>query len=176
MESADVNWTWLRYWHSSIEGCTSLSFKILEIRQKKGRQFLEAIWSIVFVKMWKIWEHTSISSSEIKSRKNNAWPRFMHPVHSPFNQQWSVYKVFLIGMKCSIRSEFINVINSCWKSSPLWFWWRVININHMLFSFAIASFHSWGLEWRHLHTKTKNKEEKQVHKYKTEHKTWLDSR
>ena len=37
------------------------------------------------------------------------------------------------------------------------------------------SFRSWMFGRRHLHIKTENKEKKQVHKHKTEQKTWLDS-
>ena len=146
----------------SSKGCTSLSFKILEIRRQKGRQFLEVVHSTVFTKMWKIWEHTSISSSVIRSCKEvpilggkpfrdfGFKERWL--VNSPFNQQQSVFKVSLIVLKYNISSEFLKVINSYWWSSSLWPWRKVININHRLFSFILASFHGWGLEWRHLHT------------------------
>ena len=42
------------YGFSSFEGRTPLSFKIFEIRQQKGIQFLEAVHLVVFAKMWKM--------------------------------------------------------------------------------------------------------------------------
>ena len=42
------------YGYLSSKGCMPLSFKIFEIRRQKGIQFLEAIRSVVFAKMWKI--------------------------------------------------------------------------------------------------------------------------
>ena len=44
----------LGYGRLSSKGYTPLSFKILEIRQQIGIQFLEAVHSTVFAKMWKI--------------------------------------------------------------------------------------------------------------------------
>ena len=44
----------LGYGRSSSEGCTPLSFKILEMRQQKGMQFHEAVRLTVFAKMWKM--------------------------------------------------------------------------------------------------------------------------
>ena len=71
-------------WGTSIMG-TPFSFNIFVMRQQNGWQFLEAVLSVVLTKMWKIWEHTSISSSVIKSWRNRAQPR---------NRDWWCYKKF----------------------------------------------------------------------------------
>ena len=55
---------------------------------------------------------------------------------------------------CALADYFswTKIIHYCWESGPLWLWSKIININHGLFPFAAASFHSWSFERRHFHT------------------------
>ena len=74
MESADSNWTWP--WIRALIFRRIHTFE-LQNPWNKATELNTIPWSSPvnrFATIWKIWEHTSISTSVIRSCKNNARP------------------------------------------------------------------------------------------------------
>ena len=75
---------------SSSVGRIPLSFKILEMRLQKGTHILDSVRRTVLYRMWKIWAQMSISTSEIRSWRNRAHPRFIYPVLDKGYRLWNM--------------------------------------------------------------------------------------
>ena len=103
---------------SSTVGRIPFSFKILEMRQKKGTHIRDSVRRTVLCKTWKIWAQMSISTSKIRSWRNKAHPRFIYPVLDKGYKLWNITIVstLSLGGREETLTEFLLDENS--KSCP----------------------------------------------------------
>ena len=75
-----------------------LSFKIHETRQQKGMQIRESVRTTVLRRIWKIWAQMSIFTSDIRSWRNKALPRFIYPVLDRGYRLWNTMIVSTLNL------------------------------------------------------------------------------
>ena len=83
---------------SSTIGRIPLSFKILEMRQQKGTHIRDSVHRIILRRTWKIWAQMSISTSEIRSWRNKARPKFIYPVLDKGYKLWNITIVSTLSL------------------------------------------------------------------------------
>ena len=84
---------------SSAIGWIPLSFKILEMRQQKGIHIQDLVRRTILRRTWKIWAQTSISTSEIRSWRNKAHPRFIYQVLDKGYKLWNITIVSTLSFR-----------------------------------------------------------------------------
>ena len=112
-----------------------LSFKIRETRQQKGMQIRESVRTTILCRIWKIWAQMSISTSEIRSWRNKALPRFIYSVLDRGYRLWNMMIVSTLNSRererergnidwVTIWWEF-QVFTKCFPKQ-IFFWVQII--------------------------------------------------
>ena len=76
-----------------------------EAAERKGMQIRELVRTTVLHRIWKIWAQMSISTSEIRSWRNKALPRFIYPVLDRGYRLWNMIIVSTLNSGERKREE-----------------------------------------------------------------------